>query len=138
MAGPCGTAWDVAGDIHPTFRSIASQQAGDYAAQRILQNAILRTLDTPPGSSPDAPGRGYDLKTLLLRPMTQDDLDAEAAQMEAQIELDERVQSASVSVAQERTSGGINAVITVTVTPDFSGPFQFTMRASELALELNP
>lgn len=137
MAGPYGTAWDVAGDIDPTFRSLTSQQAGDLVSRKILANAIVRTLDTPPGSSPDAPGRGYDLQSLLLRALTRDELDSEGALMEAQIALDERVQSVSVSVEQDRTASGVRAIITVDVVPDLLGPFKFTVRASELALEVS-
>lgn len=136
MAGPYGTAWDVAGDIHPTFRSITSQAPGDAAARLILANAIARTLDTPPGSLPDAPGRGYDLKRLILLELTPDELDAEAAQMEEQIGLDERVTSASVTLVQTRTAGGIVLTIAVEVTPDFDGPFAFTITASQAALEV--
>lgn len=136
MAGPYGTAWDVAGDLHPTLRSITSQAPGDAAARLILANAIARTLDTPPGSLPDAPGRGYDLKRLILLELNPDELDAEAAQMEEQIALDERVVSCDVTLVQTHTSGGIRLRIRIEVTPDFDGPFAFTITASEAALEV--
>lgn len=136
MAGPYGTAWDVAGVVHPTFRSITSNAPGDLAARRILANAVARTLDTPPGSLPDAPGRGYSLDRLILLEITPEQLDAEAAQMADQIALDERVISADVSVEQIREPGGITARITIEVTPDFDGPFRFTINASQAALEI--
>lgn len=136
VAGPYGTAWDVALDLHPSLRSITSLEAGDAPARLILANAIVRTLDTPQGSLPDAPSRGYDMKRLILHEMAQDQLDAEAAQMEEQINLDERVVSATVDLKQTRTTGGLVLTIVVTVDPDFDGPFSFTITAAEAAIEV--
>ena len=134
MTGPFGISWDVSADIHPSFRSITSQTAGDAASQRILQNAIIRILDTPPGSLPDAPSVGYDLKRLLLLEASQDDIDAEASAMQEQIQLDERVISADVSVERVATVTGVEVLITITIDPDWDGPFVFTLRSSEAGL----
>jgi len=134
MIGPFGKAWDVSGDIHPSFRTITSQAAGDLAAQRILQNAIVRILDTPPGSLPDAPDRGYSLNRLLLLEMSLDDIDAEAATMQEQIQLDERVISADVTIERAMTATGVELLITIQVEPDYDGPFEFTISASEAGL----
>jgi hypothetical protein len=134
VPGPFGIAWDVAADIHPSFRSITSQVAGDRAAQLILQNAIIRILDTPPGSLPDAPDRGYDTKRLLLLEMSPDDIDSEAATMQEQIALDERVISAEVEIERVATATGVEVLITIKVDPDWDGPFEFTLRASEAGL----
>lgn len=136
MAGPYGIAWDVASDIHPSFRTITSQEPGDRAAQRILQNAVIRILDTPPGSLPDAPSRGYDLKRLLLLEMSADDIDAEAALMQEQIQLDERVISAEVEIERTATATGVEVLVTIKVDPDWDGPFEFTLRASEAGLKI--
>lgn len=134
MPGPFGVAWDVAADIHPSFRTITSQVAGDRSAQRILQNAIIRILDTPPGSLPDAPEVGYDLKRLLLLEMSIDDIDAEAATMQEQIALDERVESCEIEIERVATATGVEVLIKITVVPDWDGPFVFTLRASEAGL----
>ncbi len=134
MTGPFGIAWDVAADIHPSFRSITSQVAGDRAAQLILQNAIVRILDTPPGSLPDAPEVGYDIKRLLLLEMSLDDIDSEAATMQEQIALDERVISAEVGIERVATATGVEVLVTIKVDPDWDGPFEFTLRASEAGL----
>lgn len=134
MAGPLGTAWDVGFEVHPTFRSITSQQPGDLAAKRIIENYVRRVLDTPPGSLPDAPDRGYDLQRLLLHEMSPDELDVEASVMADQISADERIVSAEVEIEQERTEGGIDATILVKVETDDDGPFKFTVRASELVI----
>ena len=134
MTGPFGIAWDVASDIHQSFRSITSQAPGDLAAQRILQNAIIRILDTPPGSLPDAPEIGYDMKRLLLLEMSPDDIDAEAATMQEQIALDERVISCEVEIERVATETGVEVLITISVDPDWDGPFAFTLRASEAGL----
>lgn len=136
MTGPFGIAWDVAADIHPTFRSITSQAAGDLAARRILQNAIVRILDTPPGSLPDAPGRGYSLKRLLLLELSIDDIDAEAALMQEQIALDERVISCEVSIERVMTATGVEVLVTIKVDPDWDGPFEFTISVSEAGLKI--
>ena len=136
MTGPLGTAWDVSTDIHPTFRSITSLRPGDKAAQRIIENYVRRVLDTPPGSLPDAPERGYEAKRLLLHEMNSDELDAEASVMEDQISADERIASAGVEIEQTRTdSGGLDALILVKVETDDDGPFEFTLRASELVIQ---
>jgi phage baseplate assembly protein W len=132
--GPFGKAWDVSGDIHPSFRTITSQSAGDLAAQRILQNAIVRILDTPPGSLPDAPDRGYSLNRLLLLEMSLDDIDAEAATMQEQIQLDERIISADVTIERTMTATGVELLIKIQVEPDYDGPFEFTISASEAGL----
>jgi hypothetical protein len=134
VTGPYGIAWDVAADIHPSFRSITSQEPGDKAAQRILQNAVIRILDTPPGSLPDAPSRGYDLKRLLLLEMSPDDIDAEAALMQEQIALDERVISCDVEIERTVTATGVDVLIKITIDPDWDGPFSFTLHASEAGL----
>lgn len=136
MTGPLGTAWDVSTDIHPTFRSITSLTPGDLAAKRIIENYVRRILDTPPGSLPDAPDRGYEAKRLLLHEMSTDELDAEASVMEDQISADERIASAGVEIEQTRTdSGGIDALILVKIETDDDGPFEFTLRASELVIQ---
>jgi hypothetical protein len=135
-AGPYGIAWDVSGDIHPSFRTLYSQKAGDAASRLILANYVARILDTPPGSLPDAPSRGYSLIRLILHEVDQDTLDAEASQMEEQISLDERVVSADIDLSQEVSAGGITLVINATIEADFDGPFQFTIRASEAAVEV--
>jgi hypothetical protein len=134
MSGPLGTAWDVGFEVHPTFRSITSQQPGDPAARRIIENYVRRILDTPPGSLPDAPDRGYDAKRLLLHEMSADELDAEASVMADQISADERIVSAEVEVEQIRTESGIDATILVKIVTDDDGPFEFTLRASELVI----
>jgi hypothetical protein len=134
VTGPYGIAWDVAADIHPGFRSITSQAAGDLAAQRILQNYVVRILDTPPGSLPDAPSRGYSVKRLLLHEFNPDELDSEASIMSEQIALDERVTSANVEIEQVKIATGIEALIKIEIDPDYDGPFEFTLRASEAGL----
>jgi hypothetical protein len=126
----------VSTDIHPTFRSITSQRPGDKAAQRIIENYVRRVLDTPPGSLPDAPERGYEAKRLLLHEMNSDELDAEASIMEDQISADERIASAGVEIEQTRTdSGGLDALILIKIETDDDGPFEFTLRASELVIQ---
>jgi hypothetical protein len=136
VTGPFGIAWDVAADIHASFRTITSQAPGDAAARLILQNAIVRILDTPPGSLPDAPSRGYDLKRLLLLEMSLDDIDAEAALMQEQIQLDERVISAEVTIERVATATGVEVLVTIQVDPDWDGPFEFTISASEAGLKI--
>ncbi len=123
-------------DIHPTFRSITSQRPGDKTAQRIIENYVRRILDTPPGSLPDAPERGYEAKRLLLHEMNSDELDAEASVMEDQISADERITSAGVEIEQTRIdSGGLDALILIKIETDDDGPFEFTLRASELVIQ---
>lgn len=136
MTGPYGIAWDVAADIHPSFRTITSLAPGDNAARLILQNAIIRILDTPPGSLPDAPSRGYDIKRLLLLEMSADDIDAEAALMQEQIALDERVISCEVEINRVVTTTGVEVLVTIKVDQDWDGPFEFTLRASEAGLKI--
>lgn len=136
MTGPLGTAWDVSTDIHPTFRSITSNAPGDAASRLILRNYVLRILDTPPGSLPDAPERGYDAKRLILRELTPDELDAEANVITDQVSADERITSADVEIEQTITdSGGVDAVIVIKIITDDDGPFEFTVRASELVIQ---
>ena len=136
MTAAYGTAWDVSTDIHPTFRSLTSNAPGDAAARLILANALVRALDTPPGSDPSAPDRGYDLKRLILLELNQGQLDGEAQLMADEIEKDERVTNADVTVDQVRSAGGISATIVISVTPDFGGPFEFTITASEAAIKV--
>lgn len=134
MSGPFGVAWDVGTDVHPSFRTITSQEPGDLAARRILQNYVTRILDTPPGSLPDAPSRGYSVRRLLLHEFSIDELDSEASVMAEQIALDERVTSANVEIEQVRTATGIEALLKIEIDPDWDGPFEFTLRASEAGL----
>ena len=68
--------------------------------------------------------------------MNSDELDAEASVMEDQISADERIASAGVEIEQTRTdSGGIDALILVKIETDDDGPFEFTLRASELVIQ---
>jgi hypothetical protein len=134
MTGPIGTAWDVGFEVHPSFRSLTSLAPGDPNARRIIENYVRRVLDTPPGSLPDAPDRGYDLKRLLLHEMSQEDLDAEASVMADQIAADERITNAEVEIQQVRTLTGIDVTINVRIETDDDGPFEFTISAAQAAL----
>jgi hypothetical protein len=68
--------------------------------------------------------------------MSLDDIDAEAALMQEQIQLDERVISAEVTIERVATATGVEVLVTIQIDPDWDGPFEFTISASEAGLKI--
>ena len=48
--------------------------------------------------------------------------------------MDERVISCDVEIERVVTATGVEALIKITIDPDWDGPFSFTLRASEAGL----
>ena len=115
-------------DLDPTLRVVSGRTA--------LMQAIARHLITPRGRLEGDPNYGFDLAGYLNDDVTQDDIAWMEAQIEAECLKDERVESATVTVAVRSLRAlTIELDIQVLIT-DASGPFQFTLRASEVTVEL--
>lgn len=110
----------------PIFVTLTSDPA-------ILGQWIQLCLSTDAGSIWTSPEYGFDLRTLLLKPMTPDALAILPAQIAAALEFDERIDSADVAVVSTFTAnGGAKLKFSITVTPKGASgqPFVYTGTAT--------
>jgi hypothetical protein len=112
-------------DLDPGFGLVSGRAA--------LVEDLLRRLSTPRGGVFFAPDEGYDLRALLNEGLDEDGIAREQMAIEAELERDERIASASVTLsldhAQQR--GRLTAALT-----DADGPFPLVIGINQLTVEL--
>jgi len=123
---PFGTDISTFPDLDPAFTVISGP--------RVVIEALARRLTTPRGSLVSDPDYGFDLRQLLHLDTTPQDEGRLLAQMQAQIEADERVLGASVRFV--RSAGDTLRVVVRFRTLD--GPFAFTLAVADAGAAILP
>lgn len=88
-------AWCTGSELDDDAREVDPQSPLGIA------QTLVRAYLSPRDSVPDAVGRGWDVRQCLNRGVTQTQLRAYEGMMQGEAEQDDRVQSATVSVAIE-------------------------------------
>lgn len=123
---PEGFGTDLAGtdDLTETMREVSGNTT--------LVQAIYRRLTTPRGALLDDPDYGLDLRTLLSRGMTPEDLAGLPDVIAAEIRKEQRIEACEVQV-QSRADGAIEIAVRAEVA---EGPFNLTITVTEAAVVL--
>jgi hypothetical protein len=103
-------------DLKCTIDVTEDLQETDPNSPEGIGEAIFRAWTTDRGENPDDPDYGRNVKRLLNRGMTRDELRAEAGLLRAEAEKDDRVADCVVTITQ--TDGGRSLRIRGVVTPD--------------------
>jgi hypothetical protein len=123
---PYGSDVSTFPDLDPTLSLISTQRA--------IAEVVARRWLTPNGSLFYAPSEGVDVREYLNQGFTKARVYALQAQLAAEAEADERVESASVRVdfnAQAQT-----LKVSATLRPYDSGPFALVLTVSALRVDL--
>lgn len=102
---------------------------------RSVVECCLRRLITPIGALSYDPEFGYDLRDLLNDDLTDAELVRHASRVEIEIEKDERVRSASASLAWDPVRP-FTLVVRVTATLIDDRTFDFTAAISQLDVSI--
>lgn len=119
-----GTDISTFPDLDPAFTVISGP--------RVVVEALARRLTTPRGSLVSDPDYGFDTRQLLHLDLSPREEARVLAQMQAQLEADERVLSASVQLV--RSAGDTLRIVVRFRTLD--GPFAFTLAIAEVSTKL--
>lgn len=114
-----------ASDIDPYFTTVTGW--------RCLAQAIGRRLTTPRGSLIDDAAYGFDVRTRLHDALTPSDLATMTGFVKREIEADERVDRADVSIAFSAPTSTLTIKAVVT-TGD--GPFRLVLAVSSVTTEI--
>lgn len=123
MATDFGTDLSCLTDLSPTMSTVSGRRA--------LGEAIARRLQTPRGRLLKHPNYGFDLASYLNDDLSQADIAAIGAGVEAECSKDERVIAASV--VSTFAGGSLTIVITIT---DGTGPFVLVFAVSAASVTL--
>jgi hypothetical protein len=109
-AEPFGYGTDVSltSDLSPTLELVAA------SSTRSIAEAILRRLDCPRGALVDDPDYGIDVRAMLNRGMTADEVRALAGRVRAEVEKDDRIDNATVIVTPTPTGDELRIEIAAT------------------------
>lgn len=108
----------------------------DGASTLALAEALVRRLDTPRGSLPDDKDYGISITSHLNRGVTDADVRQLAGQIRAELALDDRVASLTVTVAPNSTGSTLRIEIAVQPVDANLGTFTLTLNASDAGLVL--
>ncbi len=109
----------------------------DPFSTRALAEALMRRLDTPRGALVGDPNYGYDLRAALNRGVTEQDVRAIAANVRAEIEKDDRVDFAAVTVTPSADGSTLRVQLVITPVDPSIGGFTLTLAvtSAELLIE---
>ena len=125
--GAYGESVDI---FNRNFKPLSDDQ------QIVLQAAYMR-VSTAPGTYWDDPDYGILLTELVNADLSEDDLLSLESRVKAQLELDERIDTAIVAAVIEETTGGsVSVRMTIRLVPSEGEAFTFTLRASDATVEL--
>ncbi|MBI2388631.1 MAG: hypothetical protein HYV09_03355 [Deltaproteobacteria bacterium] len=113
------------GDLDPYFRPLSGP--------RVVAEAVVRRWTTPSGGLFFEPGFGVDVRELASQAMTPQALFTLGAQLAAQAEEDERVQSAHVDVSFNTQTRKLLVRADVHTA---AGPFALVVSVDRLSVEL--
>lgn len=123
LASGYGIDIDCKDDISPVWRLVGGILA--------VAQAVYRRLTTKRGSLLEAPNYGYDLRELLSRGMTEEDISGLPGDIRMECLKEERVDECVVSV--ELIEETLNIVVHCETG---IGPFDMTMSISEASVRL--
>jgi len=112
-----------AADLDPYFAPVSGWRG--------LGQALARRLVTPRGSLLDDPSYGYDLRSRLNDSLTPADLAALGAIVTRELEADERVETATPTVAF--AAGALRVAARITTA---SGTFRLVLAVGDVTAEI--
>jgi hypothetical protein len=115
-----GTDLSCSSDLTPTMASV------DAFSTRAISEAIVRRLDTPRGALVDDPDYGTDLRGFLNRGATAAELNALSDKVRAEVQRDDRVRSATVSLRMSEATRTLRVDIAVALVGT-DGAFRMTL-----------
>lgn len=101
-----------------------------------LAQALVRRLDCPRGALPDDPDYGIDLRSYCNRGMTTADVRALAGTIRVELEKDDRVDLASVTVTPSPTATELSVRISITPIDARIGGFTMTLAVDTTTIML--
>lgn len=119
----------------------AADLTDDVAERRgddplVLVEAVIRRLTCPRGALPDDASYGIDVRELLNTGISTSDLGQLAGRIRGEIEKDDRVASAGVSVALGGAASSISISVYLTPEDPAQKSFRFTLAATSAAVLL--
>jgi phage baseplate assembly protein W len=111
-------------DLDPSFLLVSGQEA--------VAQAIARRLQTPAGGLLGDPAYGYDLRGLVNTARSSAELQAIRAEVEAQCLLDQRVDSADVTLSVD--SGVCTIVIELYLVEGETPTLTFEISSTNMSL----
>jgi hypothetical protein len=132
-AAPFGYGTDVSltSDLSPTLELV------DAFSTRSIAEAILRRLDCPRGALVDDPDYGIDVRSMLNRGMTDAEVRALAGRIRAEVEKDDRIDTATVIVTPTPTADELRIQVVATAADARTGRFSLVLAvtSAEVLLE---
>ena len=122
---PLGTDVSTVPDLDGYFRLMTGL--------RVVGEALLRRLTTPPGGLFYDPDYGYDIRGLLNAPLTSADLARARIRIVAECQKDERVDTVEADLALNESTGRLTLSLLVATA---AGPFKLTAAVSAVTVEL--
>ena len=119
-----GADLDLDDDLTPEMR--------ETSGGRALAQAIRRRLSTPRGSVIDAPDYGFDVREMLSKGMTTEELAGVPDQVRAELEKEQRIETLTVKATQPAPGELDLDVRGETAT----GPFALTLNVTAAAVLL--
>ncbi len=125
--GSYGETLDI---TSPFFKRLTNDQA-------ILGQAVLMRLSTKRGTFWSDPEYGLCVSDYLNSELTQDQLVRIPFEVQAQLQLDERITSVSVDARTANNGvGGVRIILSMIVTANTGNVFPLTVAISALTVEL--
>lgn len=110
------------------------KRVGTISGTRNLLNALVRRLKTPSGGLFYDPSYGEDVRTYLNNQIDTDILDQIRANIKRQIELDERVKNANISLSFNQSA--FSLLINLQVTPNVGQTFTLVLSIDKLSVTI--
>jgi hypothetical protein len=101
-----------------------------------LSEAIVRRLDCPRGALPDDADYGMDLRGMLNRGTTADEIRSLAGRIRSEIQKDDRIESAAVTVTPSSTGSSLRVSLVITPVDARLGGFRLVVAVTDAALLL--
>jgi hypothetical protein len=126
-----GTDLSCTTDLTPTME----ETSGDL--RLALAEALVRRLDCPRGALPDDAAYGKDLRSYLNRPTTALELLELAGAVRAELEKDDRVDTAPTTITTVNAGQTMTLKVVVTPVDPSVGTFAMTLAvtSAEIVLE---
>lgn len=102
----------------------------------VLAQALARRLDCPRGALPDDPDYGIDLRGHCNRGVTTAEIRALAGQVRSELEKDDRVDRALVTVTPSPTGSSLRIEAAITPVDHRLGGFALTLAVTDAGLLL--
>ena len=115
-------------DLDPFFSLVGGIQ--------VLAQDLFHRITSSPGSVPGAPSFGFNTRLLLNQSITKSDLSQIQSSMVAQLQADERVQTATALVEYSNGTLTVSATVLPLNPQGSSQPFRFVASISTIGAQL--